>query len=159
MSIESIPVSSFMTTNIITQPEDQNIRAVSRTMYENNIGSIVIVKNNNNKDRDNDINNNNNKQPVGIITERDVVRILGSLEQDLLKIPVRQLMSKPLITISPNSSIKDAMQTMQLKNIRRLVVVEKEEERSNNNNCCIRCSCCYILWCKEDTAKRRMVGL
>jgi CBS domain-containing protein len=134
MSIESIPVSSFMTTNIITQTEDQNIRAVSRTMYENNIGSIVIVKNNNNKDRDNDINNNNNKQPVGIITERDIVRILGSLEQDLLKIPVRQLMSKPLITISSNSSIKDAMQTMQLKNIRRLVVVEKEEEKSNNNN-------------------------
>jgi CBS domain-containing protein len=104
MSIESIPVSSFMTTNIITQTEDQNIRAVSRTMYENNIGSIVIVKNNN-KDRDNNINNNNNKQPVGIITERDIVRILGSLETDLLKIPIRQLMSKPLITIPPNSSI------------------------------------------------------
>jgi len=43
MSIESIAVSSFMTTNIITQTEDQNIRAVSRTIYENNIGSIVIA--------------------------------------------------------------------------------------------------------------------
>ncbi|MGC2428942.1 MAG: CBS domain-containing protein [Nitrososphaeraceae archaeon] len=53
-----------------------------------------------------------NKKPVGIITERDIVRILGSLEPDLLKVPVRQLMSKPLITISSNSSIKDAMQTM-----------------------------------------------
>ncbi len=133
MSIESIPVSSFMTTNIITQTEDQNIRAVSRTMYENNIGSIVIVKNNN-KDRDSDINNNNNKQPVGIITERDIVRILGSLEPDLLKIPVRQLMSKPLITISPNSSIKDAMQTMQSKNIRRLVVVAKKEGKVNHDD-------------------------
>ena len=42
-------------------------------------------------------------------------------------------MSKPLITILPNSSIKDAMQTMQLKNIRRLVVVNVEKEGKENN--------------------------
>ena len=120
MSIESVPVSSLMTRTVITQTEDQNVHAVSKTMHENNIGSVVIVKN---KDRDNDITHN---KPIGIITERDIVRILGSLEPALLKEPVRELMSKPLITISPNSSIKDAMQTMQLKNIRRLVVGEQE---------------------------------
>ena len=52
MSIESTPVSSLMTRNVITQTEDQNVHAVSKTMHENNIGSVVIVKN---KDRDNDI--------------------------------------------------------------------------------------------------------
>jgi len=36
-------------------------------------------------------------------------------------------MSKPLITISTNSSIKDALQTMQQKNIRRLVILDKEK--------------------------------
>lgn len=62
MSIESIPVFSFMITNTITQTEDQNIKAVSKAMHENNIGSVVIVKN---KDRDNDINN----KLVGIIAK------------------------------------------------------------------------------------------
>ena len=128
MSIESTPVSSLMTRNVITQTEDQNVHAVSKTMHENNIGSVVIVRN---KDRDNDIISSN--KPIGIITERDVVRILGSLEPALLKAPIRELMSKPLITISPNSSIKDAMQTMQLKNIRRLVVVNVEKEGKENN--------------------------
>lgn len=33
-------------------------------------------------------------------------------------------MSTPLITISPNNTIKDAMETMLLKNFRRLVVIE-----------------------------------
>jgi CBS domain-containing protein len=99
MSIESTPVSSLMTRNVITQTEDQNVHAVSKTMHENNIGSIVIVKN---KDRDNDMGSSN--KPIGIITERDLVRILGSLEPALLKVPLRELMSKPLITISPNSS-------------------------------------------------------
>jgi len=97
-------------------------------MHENNIGSVVIVRN---KDRDNDIISSN--KPIGIITERDIVRILGSLEPALLKAPIRELMSKPLITILPNSSIKDAMQTMQLKNIRRLVVVNVEKEGKENN--------------------------
>jgi len=97
-------------------------------MHENNIGSVVIVRN---KDRDNDIISSN--KPIGIITERAIVRILGSLEPALLKAPIRELMSKPLITILPNSSIKDAMQTMQLKNIRRLVVVNVEKEGKENN--------------------------
>jgi CBS domain-containing protein len=127
MSIESTPVSSLMTRNVITQIEDQNVHAVSKTMHENNIGSVVIVKN---KDRDNDISSSN--KPIGIITERDIVRILGSLEPSLLKAPIRELMSKPLITISPNGSIKDAMHTMQLKNIRRLVVVDVEKEGKEN---------------------------
>jgi CBS domain-containing protein len=129
MSIESIAVSSFMTSNVITQTEDQNVQAVSRTMYENNIGSVIIVKN---KERngDDDIANN---IPVGIITERDLVRILGSLEPALLKVPLRELMSKPLVTISSSSSIKDAMQTMQLKNIRRLLAVEKESKGNTHD--------------------------
>jgi CBS domain-containing protein len=128
MSMESIPVSSLMTRNVITQTEDQNVHAVSKTMHENDIGSVVIVRN---KDRDNDISSSN--KPIGIITERDIVRILGSLEPALLKAPIRELMSKPLITISLNGSIKDAMQTMQLKNIRRLVVVDVEKEGKENN--------------------------
>jgi CBS domain-containing protein len=36
-------------------------------------------------------------------------------------------MSKPLVTISKECSVKDAIQTMQRKNIRRLVIVEKEK--------------------------------
>jgi len=90
---------------------------------------VVIVRN---KDRDNDISSSN--KPIGIITERDIVRILGSLEPSLLKAPIRELMSIPLITISLNGSIKDAMQTMQLKNIRRLVVVGEKEGKENNSN-------------------------
>jgi predicted transcriptional regulator len=44
MVIESIPVSSFMTRNVITETEDQNIQAVCKIMNEKNIGSVIIVK-------------------------------------------------------------------------------------------------------------------
>lgn len=61
MSIESTSVSSFMTKNVKTETEDQNIQSACRNMHQNNIGSIIIVK------RDN---SNGNYKPTGIITER-----------------------------------------------------------------------------------------
>lgn len=91
MSIESISVSNLMSTNVITETEDQTIQAACRRMHESNVGSIVIVKTNvNNNNSDNytgSSNNSNNKkqQAVGIITERDVVRILGSLQPAYFK--------------------------------------------------------------------------
>jgi CBS domain-containing protein len=123
MVIESIPVSSFMTRNVIRETEDQNIQAVCKIMNENSIGSVIIVKGLDSNDPNR---SNNNKEIVGIITERDIVRIIGLLQPSLLTAPVREFMSKPVITLSPNNSIKDAIQTMQLKNIRTLPVVENQ---------------------------------
>ena len=123
MVIESIPASSFMTRNVITETEDQNIQAVCKIMNENSIGSVVILK----RSDSNNPNRSNNKEIVGIITERDIVRIIALLQPSSLTVPIREFMSKPVITLSPNNSIKDAIQTMQLKNIRTLPVVENQD--------------------------------
>ena len=111
--LETISVSSMMTRDIKTEKEEQNVLTACKMMYENNIGCIIIVK-------QNDI------KPVGIITERDVVRLLGSLKPSLLQTPLREIMSKPLVNISINSSVRDAIQTMQQKSIRRLIVSDGE---------------------------------
>ena len=116
MSIDSISISSFMTTKIITDTEDQNIYSASNKMDENNIGSVIVVDN----ERD--------KRAVGIITERDVVRILGKLEPWLLSSPLKALMSKPLITIRSNGSLKDGIQIMHSNNIRRLPVISDKAQ-------------------------------
>jgi len=115
-----------MSKDVKTETSDQNIQAVCKIMHENNIGSVVIVNPENDFNSDNKKNNNAHK-PAGIITERDIVRTIGKLEPSLLTTPLHELMSKPLITITSNGSINDAIKTMQLKDIRRLVVVEKQE--------------------------------
>lgn len=86
---------------------------------ENNIGSGIIIKT-----RD------GNNHAVGIITERYVVHIIGLLEPHLLQIRIHELMSKPLITLHPNNTIKDAIDIMQLNNIRRIPIVEKENKKA-----------------------------
>ena len=113
MSIDSIPVSSFMTRDVKTETEDQNIQAVCKIMNENNIGSVVIVSL-----------GDKGQKPAGIITERDIVRTIGKLNPVLIHTPIKELMSKPLIILSPNGTIKDALQTMQQKDIRRIPIVE-----------------------------------
>ena len=120
MSFESILVSSIMTKKVIVQTDNQNIQAISNTMYENNIGNVLIVKNYSAQD------SIRQDQVVGIITERDIVRIVGSFDPTLYHLPVREIMSKPIISITPTCSLKDAMETMQLKNIRRLPVIEPD---------------------------------
>jgi CBS domain-containing protein len=114
MSIDTIPISTYMSSKeIITETVDQNIYVACRIMNKNNIGCVVVV--------------DKSERPVGILTERDVVRIFGTLDVASSRSPLSEIMSKPLITISTNSSIKDALQTMQQKNIRRLVILDKEK--------------------------------
>ena len=65
----------------------------------------------------------NNGVVIGIVTERDYVRLIGFSEMFLVDIPISEIMSKPLITIRKSASINDAISIMQAKNIRRLPVV------------------------------------
>ncbi|HJR83768.1 MAG TPA: CBS domain-containing protein [Nitrososphaeraceae archaeon] len=114
MHSEKISVSDLMNTKVQTDFEDQNIMSACNIMSANNIGSVIIVT--------------YDKNPLGIITERDVVRILGKLDPNLLQTPLRSLTSKPLITIEQSASINDATKIMNNKKIRRLVVVDQNNK-------------------------------
>jgi predicted transcriptional regulator len=116
MQSERISVSNLMNAKVQTDFEDQNIRSACNIMYANDIGCVIIVT------------RTKNRAPVGIITERDVVRVLGKLNPDLLQSPLRMLMSKPLITIEESASINDATNIMNNKKIRRLVVVDRNKK-------------------------------
>ena len=116
MSSETVSVSKLMNPKVQTDFEDQNIMSACNIMSANNIGCVIIVT----RARD--------RSPVGIITERDIVRILGKLNPDLLQTPLKTLMSNPLITIEQSASINDATKIMNNKKIRRLVVVDKNNK-------------------------------
>ena len=123
MSLESVSASSIMVTDVKTAEEKLSIQAACNILYENNIGSLVIIKNSTSD------NNESKKVPVGIVTERDIIRVVSLLPDNKLSVdqPIRLLMKTPVITINPNSSVIDAMETMQRKNIRRLPVVDNRE--------------------------------
>jgi CBS domain-containing protein len=103
-----------MITDVKTAEGNQSTQEVCKILYENKIGSIVIVKNSTSENKE------SKKTPVGIVTERDIVQLV-SLPDNKLSVdqPVHLLMKTPVITINPNRSVIDAMETMQQKDIRR----------------------------------------
>ena len=115
MSLESISIMDILNKNVKTAEQNQNILEISKIMFDNNIGSVVIV--------DNYESNN----PVGVITERDIIRILSTTQLGNFQIPVSELMSHPMITLSSKSSILDAMKLMYERKIRRIIVLEENK--------------------------------
>ena len=116
MNLATISVSDLMNSNVKTVNEDKNIMSACKVMHENNIGCVIVVT----VARDG--------TPVGIITERDAVRILSKFNPALVHFALWKVMSKPLFTIEPSASINDAIKLMNDKKIRRLVVVDSNNK-------------------------------
>ena len=112
MGLESISISEIINKDVKVIDQEQNIFDSSKVMIDNNIGSVVVID------------NNDSKNPVGIVTERDIVRIVSTFSLADLQVPIRKLMSYPLITLSQNASVLDAMKLMYERKIRRVIVLE-----------------------------------
>ncbi len=64
---------------------------------------------------------------VGIMSERDVIYCLRRDGATILDWPVRQLMTSPVISVSPDQTILGALALMTRRRIRHLPVVEGGE--------------------------------
>jgi len=104
-------VSQIMSKKVETVEVSEKVENALRVMAEKGIGSVVIVKGN---------------RPVGILTERDVVKRIVK-NRNILDEKVEDVMSKPLITVSPDTGIFDALQLMRKSDIRRLPIVSEGE--------------------------------
>lgn len=140
-SLGTVPISSIMTKDVKIAYEDQSLYEICKIMHDNNIGSVVIAKRG--REAADTGESKAAIEPVGIITERDIVNKIAlkldpaSYRSSVLELFANKIMSTPLTTIFPNNTIKDAMQTMLGKNIRRLVVIEfsgRTNEESEENS-------------------------
>lgn len=115
MDIYSSHISKFMTKKVITSKVSSTIKSACKSMYDNNVGCLVIVKQ-----------TIKGIVPVGIITERDLVKIVGSMELFYPLISIREFMSYPLISGNSTMTLSKAIDIMSKKNIRRLPVIDSE---------------------------------
>jgi len=65
------------------------------------------------------------EKPVGIITEKDVLEKAIIKNKNMYKTTANEIMSKPLIFIESDHSIKEALELMRKHQIRRLAITEK----------------------------------
>jgi CBS domain-containing protein len=67
------------------------------------------------------------EKPIGIITERDLVRRVVANDAKSESVLIKHIMASPIITIDANSSIESAADIMLQNDVRHLLVVENED--------------------------------
>ena len=64
---------------------------------------------------------------MGVLSERDIVKGLTQYGKGTLEMPVRNIMSSPVVTCGPGDTVKSVLEVMTERRIRHLPVVEKDE--------------------------------
>ena len=86
-------------------------------MSDKKVSSLVILDEDNN--------------PVGLVTERDLVRKVCINDLPTNRVTNKEIMSSPLITIDSESSASTATDLMLKNNVRHLLVINNESKDSN----------------------------
>jgi len=102
-------VRDVMSHPIITVDEDARVTEIVKNMAELEIGSVVITA---------------DGKPTGIVTERDVALKVLLKNKRADEVRAKEIMTSPLITVAPDTSLDEASEIAAEKRIKRLPVVE-----------------------------------
>jgi len=106
---KEVIVKEAMNTNLtMVEPTDTVLEA-AKFMKKNKVGNVIVVE---------------KKQPVGILTESDILKKVVSEGKNASDVFVKEVMTTPLIVADPYITLEEAMKMMGKCNIRRLPVIE-----------------------------------
>lgn len=103
-------VKDIMIKPVITIDVNKTVFEAAQLMSDKSIGCLVVT--------DKDV-------AVGIVTERDFLRRIVA-ERASFDLKISAIMSKKLVTVDPDVSVRDAARLMATNKIRRLPVVKAE---------------------------------
>jgi CBS domain-containing protein len=101
-----------MQKNVITIESEKKALDAAMILKEKQISFLVVI---------------DKIKPIGIVSERDIVRKIVADNKEASLTPLELIMSKNFKWVEPNSSIEEAVQKMLNNNIRRLIVLDNEK--------------------------------
>jgi CBS domain-containing protein len=107
-----ILVRDIMAKNVKTVRTDDSVHDAVVKMNKFDVGSVIVV---------------NGNRPVGIITSKNILSRVVEPRLDAGIVRAREIMSSPVITIEPDSSVEDAAKLMSQKRIKKLAVMDKDK--------------------------------
>ena len=105
-----VKVEDVMSSPVITIKDTDTVLGASKLMKKHAIGGVVVT--------------DKTGKPLGLITERDIVRRVAALDLVPSKVQAGKAMTKPSSTIEATANITEAAKKMRERKVRRLVVVQ-----------------------------------
>lgn len=105
-------VQDIMTHNVAVVGPDSMTYEAAKLMKKHNVGCIPVCE---------------NDSLVGIVTDRDIVIRTIANGEDPTNIPVKDVMTKGVFSVTPETSIEEATNIMSAHQIRRIPVVQNEK--------------------------------
>jgi CBS domain-containing protein len=109
--VRSLNVRQIMSKPAVTATEKTSIRDIARMMGKHRIDSVLIT--------------NKKNEPVGIITEGDIVKRLVSAKRNLWFVKAKHVMTKPVLTTAENVRLEDVAKHMANKRVKKLCVLDE----------------------------------
>jgi citrate synthase len=103
-------IETLMTTPVVTALSDESLTELIHRMHEHRVGSVIVV---------------DGRRPVGIVTERDVLRCTALATDSALK--VAGAMSVPVDVIDSSADPRSALARMRERGYRHMPVVRDDE--------------------------------
>ena len=110
-----VKVEDVMSSPVITIKDTDSVLNATKLMKKHEIGCVIVV--------------DKAGKPLGLITERDVVRRVAALDLLPSKVKAGKSMTKPPAIIESSANVTDAAKRMREMKIRRLVVVDGAKVR------------------------------
>jgi len=105
----SLKIENVMIKDVISAEETVPVKKAVELMSLNEIGCLIVMK---------------KEKPVGIVTERDILKRVLFESKDPEKTKISEIMSKPLIVGKPQMELEQAANLMVEQKIKKLPITQ-----------------------------------
>jgi len=105
----SLLLKNEMKKNVITVDPEDSLKKGVNLLSEKNIGCLVVAE---------------KGKPVGIVTERDILKRVVASNLNTEKVKVKDIMTKSIISLDPKNTVEEAAHLLEKKGIKKLPIIE-----------------------------------
>jgi diguanylate cyclase (GGDEF)-like protein len=106
-------IGDVMMTEVLTAQKQDTVLNMSERMHKHRMGAIIITDENN--------------SPIGIVSERDIIRSLITYKENAINKLAQDIMSTPVLTLEPDQDLETAFMLMALNTVRRIPITRDEK--------------------------------
>jgi CBS domain-containing protein len=111
-------IKEIMSTKLETIDVTKNAQEAAKKMNDKRISSLLVVEA-----------NSKSEEPIGIVTERDLVIRVCAAGTNSKDVGIREIMSSPIVTVEPDATVETAAELMLSNKVRHLLVIDEETKK------------------------------